>query len=56
VLRLIGLGNIGAPVCRHLPEAGVVVFQESFEAWRKVTGAEGIEPSVEVFQGGSGSC
>ncbi len=39
-----------------LPEAGVVVFQESFEAWRKVTGAEGIEPSVEVFQGGSGSC
>ena len=38
-----------------LPEAGVVVFQEGFEAWREVTGAEGIEPSVEAFQGGSGS-
>ena len=38
-----------------LPEAGVVVFQEGFEAWREVTGAEGIEPSVEVHQGGSGS-
>ena len=25
-----------------LPEAGVVVFQEGFEAWREVTGAEGI--------------
>ena len=37
-----------------LPEAGVVVFQEGFEAWREVTGAEGIEPSVEAFQGGSG--
>ena len=38
-----------------LPEAGVVVFQEGFEAWREVTGAEGIEPTVEDFQGGSGS-
>jgi 4-carboxymuconolactone decarboxylase len=38
-----------------LPEAGVVVFQEGFEAWREVTGAEGIEPTVEAFQGGSGS-
>ena len=36
-----------------LPEAGVVAFQEGFEAWREVTGAEGIEPSVEVHQGGS---
>ena len=32
-----------------LPEAGVVVFQEGFEAWREVTGAEGIEPTVEAF-------
>jgi 4-carboxymuconolactone decarboxylase len=38
-----------------LPEAGVVVFQEGFEAWREVTGAEGIEPSVQVHGGGSGS-
>ena len=38
-----------------LPEAGVVAFQEGFEAWREVTGAEGIEPSVEAHEGGSGS-
>src|ERR687890_801723 len=38
-----------------LPEAGIVVFQEGFEAWREITGAEGIEPSVEAFQGRSGS-
>jgi 4-carboxymuconolactone decarboxylase len=36
-----------------LPEAGVVAFQEGFEAWREVTGAEGIEPSVEAHGGGS---
>lgn len=38
-----------------LPEAGVVAFQTGFEAWREVTGAEGMEPSVEIFEGGSGS-
>jgi len=38
-----------------LPEAGVVAFQEGFDAWREVTGAEGIEPTVEAFEGGSGS-
>jgi len=38
-----------------LPEAGVVVFQEGFEAWREVTGAEGIEATVEAHGGGSGS-
>ncbi len=38
-----------------LPEAGVVAFQEGFEAWREVTGAKGVEPSVEARQGGSGS-
>ena len=38
-----------------LPEAGVVVFQEGFEAWREVTGAEGIEPTVEVHEGSSGA-
>ena len=38
-----------------LPEAGIVAFQVGFEAWREVTGAEGIEPSVEVFEGGAGS-
>jgi len=36
-----------------LPEAGVVVFQEGFEAWREVTGAEGIEPTVEAHGVGS---
>jgi 4-carboxymuconolactone decarboxylase len=38
-----------------LPEAGVVAFQTGFEAWREVTGAEGMEPSIETFEGGSGS-
>jgi len=38
-----------------LPEAGIVAFQEGFDAWREVTGAEGIEPTVEAFEGGSGS-
>jgi 4-carboxymuconolactone decarboxylase len=38
-----------------LPEAGVVVFQEGFEAWREVTDAEGIEPTVEAHESGSGS-
>ena len=38
-----------------LPEAGIVAFQEGFEAWREVTGAEGIEPTVQAHPGGSGS-
>ncbi len=38
-----------------LPEAGIVAFQEGFEAWREVIGAEGIEPSTQVHEGGSGS-
>lgn len=37
------------------PEAGVVAFQTGFDAWREVTGAEGMEPSVQAFEGGSGS-
>lgn len=37
-----------------LPEAGVVAFQAGFEAWREVAGIQGIEPSVEVFDGGDG--
>ena len=37
-----------------LPEAGVVAFQAGFEAWREVVGVEGIEPSIEVFDGGDG--
>ena len=36
-----------------LPEAGVVTFQEGFEAWREVVGADGIEPTVEVHDSGS---
>jgi 4-carboxymuconolactone decarboxylase len=38
-----------------LPEAGIVAFQVGFDAWREVTGAEGIEPTGDVFEGGSGS-
>lgn len=37
-----------------IPEAGVVAFQAGFEAWREIVGAEGIEPTVKVFEGGSG--
>ncbi len=37
-----------------LPEAGVVAFQAGVEAWREVVGVEGIEPTVEVFDGGDG--
>lgn len=37
-----------------IPEGGIVAFQTGFEAWREVTGADGIEPTVEVFEGGSG--
>ena len=37
-----------------LPEAGVVAFQEGFEAWREVVGAEGLEPTVAVHEGGRG--
>ena len=37
-----------------IPEAGIVAFQTGFEAWREVTGADGIEPTVEVFEGGFG--
>lgn len=37
-----------------LPEAGVVTFQHGFEAWAEVVGAEGLEPTVEAHQGGSG--
>ena len=38
-----------------LPEAGVVAFQAGFEAWREVVGADGIEPTVSAFEGGSGT-
>ncbi len=37
-----------------LPEAGVVAFQAGFEAWREVAGVEGIEPRIQVFDGGDG--
>ena len=37
-----------------LPEAGVVAFQEGFEAWRQVVDAEGIEPTVEARGSGAG--
>ncbi|WP_433868695.1 carboxymuconolactone decarboxylase family protein [Saccharopolyspora sp. CA-218241] len=38
-----------------LPEAGIVAFQTGFDAWREVVGAEGIEPSVQVHEGGGGA-
>jgi 4-carboxymuconolactone decarboxylase len=37
-----------------LPEAGVVAFQEGFEAWREVVDADGIEPTVEASDSGAG--
>jgi len=38
-----------------LPEAGVVAFQVGFEAWCDVVGAEGMEPTVKVHEGGAGA-
>ncbi|WP_416956548.1 carboxymuconolactone decarboxylase family protein [Streptomyces sp. Agncl-13] len=38
-----------------LPEAGIVAFQAGFDAWREVVGADGLEPTVTVHEGGSGS-
>lgn len=38
-----------------LPEAGVVAFQAGLDAWRNVTGAGGLEPTVAAHAGGSGS-
>lgn len=38
-----------------LPEAGIVAFQAGVEAWREVVGAEGLEPTVTVHEGGSGA-
>ena len=37
-----------------IPEAGVVAFQGGLEAWAEIVGADGLEPTVEVFEGGSG--
>ena len=34
-----------------LPEAGVVAFQDGFDAWREVVGAEGIEPTRSMRDG-----
>jgi 4-carboxymuconolactone decarboxylase len=38
-----------------LPEAGVVAFQAGVEAWREVVGADGLEPTVSVHEGGNGT-
>ncbi|CND62177.1 Carboxymuconolactone decarboxylase family [Mycobacterium tuberculosis] len=38
-----------------LPEAGIVAFQTGFEAWREVVGADGLEPTADVHQGGAGA-
>lgn len=37
-----------------IPEAGIVAFQVGFDAWQEVVGAEPLEPTVTVHQGGSG--
>lgn len=34
-----------------LPEAGVVAFQDGFQAWYELVNADGIEPTVSVFDG-----
>jgi 4-carboxymuconolactone decarboxylase len=34
-----------------LPEAGIVAFQDGFEAWREVVDADGLEPTVSVVEG-----
>lgn len=36
-----------------LPEAGIVAFQEGFEAWAEVVGAPALEPSVAVAGDGN---
>ncbi|MGY1828658.1 MULTISPECIES: carboxymuconolactone decarboxylase family protein [unclassified Blastococcus] len=38
-----------------LPEAGIVAFQAGFDAWREVVGADGLEPTVAVHEGGRGA-
>lgn len=38
-----------------LPEAGVVAFQTGFDAWQEVVGADGLEPTETVHEGGGGS-
>jgi 4-carboxymuconolactone decarboxylase len=37
-----------------LPEAGIVAFQTGFDAWCEVVGADGLEPTATVHEGGSG--
>ena len=37
-------GEILEAIELSLPEAGIVAFQHGFDAWKEVTGAEGIEP------------
>jgi len=37
----------------ELPEAGIVAFQEGFEAWAEVVGAPALEPSVPVAGDGN---
>lgn len=38
-----------------IPEAGVVAFQAGFEAWREVVNLQGLEPTIQGFEGGSGT-
>lgn len=36
-----------------LPEAGIVAFQHGFDVWKSVTGATGLEPTIEVHDAAS---
>lgn len=38
-----------------LPEAGVVAFQDGFNAWKEAVGAKGVEPTVTAFDGSDGA-
>ncbi|MEZ0053774.1 4-carboxymuconolactone decarboxylase [Mycobacterium sp. MAA66] len=44
----VSAGEVLETIEIALPEAGVVAFQHGFDVWRKVTGAVGLEPTVDV--------
>ena len=51
-------GVAGLTTNAHASEVATLTpeaFQEGFDAWREVPDAEGIEPTIEAHQGGSGS-
>jgi 4-carboxymuconolactone decarboxylase len=48
----ISSGKILETMELTLPVAGIVAFLAGFEAWREVTQAEGLEPTVPISDGG----